>query len=433
MRLRGNSGERPSGTATARRAAAAAIPALGGAPLDLGRPRHRAGDRRLARPTHDLRPRPRHHDQLRQCRGYRARPQRGSAHDDPLQECRARAGRQPRPQRRQIKRRRDRRDAPRSRAAIALRHEILGSSAAARLQWHLGAEHTRLGRLYRDAARRAAERRARFPRPRQPAAGPRTDQRQDLRVDGGTDASDQRCRARLFSWGAGRGGHGPHAVRQGWRGVGQRLYLRAAQHADTARQSILDRRRRRATIGTQGLQVETETLQTLLSGAIVFETPPDALAEAESPPGSKFTLYRDRKSAADSADPVRVSYQVSFPGPLHGLAIGTPVELRGIPIGRVSALRLEYDRASEDIRVPATIEISPHRIAIPGETPIPRDDPKAATEATNRLFERLIAKGLRARLAPDNLLIGSRIVDLEFIENPTPAQLGQTQDRKSVV
>src|SRR5207237_9835 len=54
-------------------------------------------------------------------------------------------------------------------------------------------------------------------------------------------------------------------------------------------------------------------------------------------------------------------------------------------------------------------------------------DPKAATEATNLLFERLIAKGLRARLAPDNLLIGSRIVDLEFIENPTPAQLGQTQ------
>ncbi|TMJ72508.1 MAG: MCE family protein, partial [Alphaproteobacteria bacterium] len=121
-----------------------------------------------------------------------------------------------------------------------------------------------------------------------------------------------------------------------------------------------------ATIGTQGLQVETETLQTLLSGAIVFETPPDALTEAESPPGSKYTLYRDRKSAADSADPVRVSYQVSFPGPLHGMAIGTPVELRGIPIGRVSALRLEYDQASEDIRVPATIEISPHRIAIPG-------------------------------------------------------------------
>src|SRR5437764_12321803 len=182
-----------------------------------------------------------------------------------------------------------------------------------------------------------------------------------------------------------------------------------------------------ASLGTQGLRLETETLQTLLTGAIVFDTPPAALAEAESPPGSNFTLYRDRKSAADSADPVRVFYQVSFPGALHGLAIGTPVELRGIPVGRVSALRLEYDPASDEIRVPATLEISPHRIAIPGETPIPPGDPKAATEATNRLFERLIAKGLRARLAPDNLLIGSRIVDLEFIENPTPAQLGQTQ------
>jgi len=180
-----------------------------------------------------------------------------------------------------------------------------------------------------------------------------------------------------------------------------------------------------ASLGSQGLQIETESLQTLLSGAIVFDTPPAAMAEAESPVGSQFTLYRDRKSAADSADPVRVFYRVSFSGPLHGLAIGTPVELRGIPIGRVSALRLEYDSASDEVRVPVTLEIAPHRIATEGEAAIPRDDRKAATEATNRLFERLIAKGMRARLAPDNLLIGSRVVDLEFIENAAPAQLGQ--------
>ena len=180
-----------------------------------------------------------------------------------------------------------------------------------------------------------------------------------------------------------------------------------------------------ASLGSQGLQIETESLQTLLSGAIVFDTPPAAMAEAESPAGSQFTLYRDRKSAADSGDPVRVFYRVSFPGPLHGLAIGTPVELRGIPIGRVSALRLEYDASSDEIRVPATLEIAPHRIATESEAAIPRDDQKAATEATNRLFERLIAKGMRARLAPDNLLIGSRVVDLEFLENAEPAQLGQ--------
>jgi paraquat-inducible protein B len=182
-----------------------------------------------------------------------------------------------------------------------------------------------------------------------------------------------------------------------------------------------------ASLGAQGLRLETETLQTLLTGAIVFDTPPAALAEAESPPGSSFTLYRDRKSAADSADPVRVFYQVSFPGALHGLAIGTSVELRGIPIGRVSALRLEYDPASDEIRVPATLEIAPHRIASPETAAIPRDDKQAVTDATNRLFQHLIAKGLRARLAPDNLLIGSRIVALEFVENAEPAQLGQQE------
>src|SRR5439155_10897268 len=143
-----------------------------------------------------------------------------------------------------------------------------------------------------------------------------------------------------------------------------------------------------ASLGAQGLRLETETLQTLLTGAIVFDTPPAALAEAESPPGSNFTLYRDRKSAADSADPVRVFYQVSFPGALHGLAIGTSVELRGIPIGRVSALRLEYDAASDSIRVPVTLEIAPHRITVAGEVSTPQSAEPALKEATNRLFER---------------------------------------------
>ena len=178
-----------------------------------------------------------------------------------------------------------------------------------------------------------------------------------------------------------------------------------------------------ASLGAQGLRVETETLQTLLTGAITFETPPAAMAAAESPADSRFVLYRDRKSAGDSADPVRVFYQVSFPGELHGLAIGTPVELRGIPIGRVSALRLEYDPASDEIRVPATLEIAPHRITIHGTEATPRDDEQALKQATNQLFEKLIAKGLRARLAPDNLLIGSRLVDLDFVDNPDPAQL----------
>src|SRR5258708_36168952 len=76
---------------------------------------------------------------------------------------------------------------------------------------------------------------------------------------------------------------------------------------------------------------------------------------------------------------------------------------------------------------PGTLEIAPDRIASPETAALPRDDKQGVTEATNRLFERLIAKGLRARLAPDNLLIGSRIVALEFVENAEPAQLRQKE------
>jgi paraquat-inducible protein B len=180
-----------------------------------------------------------------------------------------------------------------------------------------------------------------------------------------------------------------------------------------------------AGLGAEGLQVKTETLQTLLTGGIIFDTPMAVLSGEPSLPETRFVLHSDRKTAEDAADPLRVSYRVVLPGSLHGLAVGAPVELRGIRIGRVAALHLEYDKAADAIRIPATIEIAPHRIVLAGEPPLPDNDPKAAAEATNRLFRRLIAKGLRARLASDNLLIGSRVVELDFVADAAPAQLGE--------
>jgi paraquat-inducible protein B len=176
-------------------------------------------------------------------------------------------------------------------------------------------------------------------------------------------------------------------------------------------------------VNAQGLQVGTESLQTLLTGGVVFETPGDAQAGPVSPPGSTFRLYPDPRAAEESADPLRVSYRLYFPGSLAGLAVDAPVELRGLPIGRVSALRIEYDPATDVIRVPVTIEIAPHRIFLPGEAATPI----SGVGDANRMFERLVAAGLRARLDSGNLLTGSRVVALDFVDNAPPARMVQTE------
>ncbi|MBV8889984.1 MAG: MCE family protein [Alphaproteobacteria bacterium] len=176
-------------------------------------------------------------------------------------------------------------------------------------------------------------------------------------------------------------------------------------------------------VNAQGLKLGTESVQTLLTGGVVFDTPIAAMAEPASPQGRRFRLYPDPAAAEAAADPLRVYYQVHFPGALQGLSVDTPVELRGLPIGRVSGLRLEYDPASDSLRVPVTLEITPHRIVLPGEPAPPETTGGTAVEDTNRMFERLIARGLRARLDSGNLLTGSRVVDLDFVDNAPPAQL----------
>jgi paraquat-inducible protein B len=171
-------------------------------------------------------------------------------------------------------------------------------------------------------------------------------------------------------------------------------------------------------VGAQGLKIGTESLLTLIAGGIVFDTPEPALSGSPSEPGSTFRLYADREAAEEAAERVRVAYRLFFPDLLRGIGVGTQVELRGITVGRVSEVKLEYDPSTDTIRIPVTVEIEPDRIAIPSE-PLGQDP----IEETNRIIERLVAEGLRARIVGGNLLLGQRLVELDFVPNVPPARL----------
>jgi paraquat-inducible protein B len=170
-------------------------------------------------------------------------------------------------------------------------------------------------------------------------------------------------------------------------------------------------------VGAQGLKIGTESLLTMIAGGIVFDTPEPSLSGSPSAPGSTFRLYADREAAEEAAERVRVSYRLFFPDSLRGIGVGTPVELRGITVGRVSEVKLEYDPSADTIRIPVTVEIEPERIAMASELL------RQPIEETNRMFDRLVAQGLRARLASGNLLVGQRAIELDFVQNAPPARL----------
>src|SRR4051812_15921122 len=166
-------------------------------------------------------------------------------------------------------------------------------------------------------------------------------------------------------------------------------------------------------LGPDGMRVKTESLQALLFGGIAFDTPDSQDAGAEDITGLVFTLHDDPKSIQDQAYASKVRYVLFFEDSVRGLSVGAPVEFKGIKVGSVIDLRLEYDERKGAFRIPVVVEIEPERIVERGER---------MKKAPREAFQSLIKKGLRARLQTGNLLTGQLYVDLDMLPK-TPIRL----------
>ena len=169
----------------------------------------------------------------------------------------------------------------------------------------------------------------------------------------------------------------------------------------------------RASIGADGVQVETQSVQSLLAGGIAFDTPVSDGRGEPSPENTVFTLYDNFESVTQAGFTTKVPYTVYFDDSVRGLNPGAPVEFRGMRIGTVKDVRLQIDAANDRVRIPVTIEIEPGRIEFAGGT----------EPAPGQVMEALVERGLRAQLQSGNMLTGQLLVDLGFHPNAPPGKL----------
>ena len=166
-------------------------------------------------------------------------------------------------------------------------------------------------------------------------------------------------------------------------------------------------------VGAGGIEVASESLQTIIAGGVAFDTPDVEGPGESSATGHEFRLFESRRKVDEPVYTQRVPYSVRFTGSVKGLHTGSPVEFSGLQVGTVTDVRLEYDGAQKSIGIPVTLEIEPQRIAWKGERP---SQPYLGMKA-------LVTQGLRAQLKSGNLLTGELIVDLGFHPEATPAEL----------
>jgi paraquat-inducible protein B len=101
-----------------------------------------------------------------------------------------------------------------------------------------------------------------------------------------------------------------------------------------------------------------------------------------------------------------------FDQSVRGLVVGSPVEFRGITVGQVTNITLEFDPRQDQIRIPVMIEIHPEQF-----TNL-QDEAKR-----HEALEKFVASGMRAQLKSGNLLTGQLVVALDFFPNAKPAQI----------
>jgi paraquat-inducible protein B len=165
-------------------------------------------------------------------------------------------------------------------------------------------------------------------------------------------------------------------------------------------------------VGAQGVRIDTESVVSILIGGIAFDTPPDSAAPA-APAEAVFPLYENHEEALKRRYAQRVAWLLHFDQSVRGLDVGAPVEFRGMPLGEVTDVRLEYDPKLQRFVIPVRVEIEAERI----------EGMNLAGEQRREGLDRLVAQGLRAQLATGNLVTGQLIVSLDFHEDAPPAQI----------
>ena len=114
----------------------------------------------------------------------------------------------------------------------------------------------------------------------------------------------------------------------------------------------------------------------------------------------------------------RNKYVAYFPGSVKGLRVGAPVDFRGVTIGQVTDIKVQFNPADVSAQLPVIIEVDPTRIEFVGGAP---------TGSPEENAQRLVEEGFRAQLQSQSLLTGLLFVNLDFYKDKPARMVGGEQ------
>ncbi len=171
-------------------------------------------------------------------------------------------------------------------------------------------------------------------------------------------------------------------------------------------------------VGAEGMKAKMASLASLIAGGVEFDNSASIGTDERAENGHRFFLHPDRDSVLEERYTIKHYYLLKFSGSVRGLAVGAPVEFKGIKVGEVVDVVLtSSDNIAKSLHV--YIAMEPQRF-----------DPEISPsrEEADARMAAMVEQGLRAQMNTSSLITGSKFIDLVFMEHVDAGEFLQTEN-----
>ena len=174
-------------------------------------------------------------------------------------------------------------------------------------------------------------------------------------------------------------------------------------------------------LDANGFRFNTQSLTSVLVGGLAFQVPEGSTHRTAAAENTVFALFGDRAQAMKQPITVAERYALVFRETVRGLAVGAPVDFRGLAVGEVRTIDVNFDGVKKELAMIVEIDFFPERLF--------RARARDATPAADGTpsLSRLVERGLRAQLRSANLLTGQLFIALDFFPGSTRVSMDATK------
>jgi paraquat-inducible protein B len=170
-------------------------------------------------------------------------------------------------------------------------------------------------------------------------------------------------------------------------------------------------------LNASGFKLHTQSLATVILGGIAFKPMDDVDNPAPARENTSFRLADDETAALKDPDGRAQMVLLYFNQSLRGLEPGALVDFRGVVLGEVKSIGIEYDDKARQFIMPVLVELFPDRLGRKF------NEEKSSSYAPRERMRYLVAHGLRAQLRSGSLLTGQLYIALDIFPKAPPAEV----------